>query len=143
MHAQLNTTGRAIKVGALTITGTFAGGMEPLDRVDEDETPGVWCASGSVFFEYRGREYSQDFCAAWFSDGALDYWDDCASLMVYSEQDGGMIEATGAECAAIERAANGPAALHMAILSAQRAAAVAAKADALAFLKKCTKEGEA
>nr|DAH22636.1 MAG TPA: hypothetical protein [Caudoviricetes sp.] len=143
MYAQLNVTGRAIKVGALTITGTFAGEMEPTDRVSEEETPGVWCADGSVFFEYRGREYSQDFSAAWFDDGTLDYWDDDASLKVYSESDGGMIEATGAECAAIERAANGPAALHMAILSAQRAAAEAAKADALAFLKQCTKEGEA
>lgn len=143
MYAQLNVTGRAIKVGALTITGTFAGEMEPTDRVSEEETPGVWCADGSVFFEYRGREYSQDFSAAWFDDGTLDYWDDDASLKVYSESDGGMIEATGAECAAIERAANGPAALHMAILSAQRAATVAAKADALAFLKKCIKEGEA
>lgn len=54
-----------------------------------------------------------------------------------------MIEATGAECAAIERAANGPAALHRAILSAQHAAAEAAKADALAFLKECIEEEEA
>ena len=143
MYAQLNTTGRAIKVGALTITGTFAGEMEPLDRVSEEETPGVWCADGSVFFEFNGREYSQDFSAAWFDDGTLDYWDDDAPLMVYSGKDGGMIEATGAECAAIERAANGPAALYWALLDAQRAAAEAAKADALAFLKKCTKEGEA
>lgn len=143
MYQQLDATGRAVKVGALTITGTFAGEMEPLDRCSGEELPGVWCASGSVFFEYRGREYSQDFYAAWFDDGTIDYWDDNAPLMVYSEKDGGMIEATGAECAAIERAANGPAALHMAILSAQRAATAAAKGEALAFLKKCTKEGEA
>lgn len=61
MYQQLDVTGRAVKVGALTITGTFAGEMEPVDRVSEEETPGVWCADGSVFFEYRGREYSQDF----------------------------------------------------------------------------------
>lgn len=143
MYQQLDVTGRAVKVGALTITGTFAGEIEPVDRVSEEETPGVWCADGSVFFEYRGREYSQDFSAAWFDDGTFDYWDDDASLKVYSESDGGMIEATGAECAAIERAADGPAALRMAILSAQRAATVAAKADALAFLKKCIRKGEA
>ena len=143
MYAQLNTTGRAVTVGALTLTGAFAGEMEPVDRVSEEETPGVWTADGSVFFEYRGREYSQDFCAAWFDDGTFDYWDDGAPLMVYSEQDGGLIEATGAECAAIERAANGPAALHMAILSAQRAATAAAKGEALRFLAECTKEGEA
>lgn len=143
MYQQLDVTGRAVKVGALTITGTFAGEMEPTDRVSEEETPGVWCADGSVFFEFNGREYSQDFSAAWFSDGALDYWDDGASLKAYSESDGGMIEATGAECAAIERAANGPAALYQALLDTQRAAAEAAKADALAFLKERIKEGEA
>lgn len=143
MYQQLDVTGRAVKVGALTITGTFAGEMEPLDRCAGEEIPGVWCASGSVFFEFNGREYSQDFSAAWFSDGALDYWDDDASLKVYSESDGGMIEATGAECAAIERAANGPAALHMAILSAQRAATEAAKKAAQKFLDKCVSEGEA
>lgn len=143
MYAQLNTTGRAVTVGALTITGTFAGEMEPVDRVSEEETPGVWTAGGSVFFEFNGREYSQDFCAAWFDGGTLDYWDDSAPLMVYSEKDGGLIEATGAECAAIERAANGPAALHMAILSAQRAATAAAKGEALKFLAGCIEEGEA
>ena len=143
MYQQLDVTGRAIKVGALTITGAFAGEMEPLDRCAGEEIPGVWTASGSVFFEYRGREYSQDFSAAWFDDGTINYWDDNAPLMVYSEKDGGMIEATGAECAAIERAANGPAALHMAILSAQRAATAAAKGEALKFLAECTKEGEA
>jgi hypothetical protein len=143
MYAQLNVTGRAVTVGALTITGTFAGEMEPTDRVSEEETPGVWCADGSVFFEYRGREYSQDFSAAWFDDGTSDYWDDNAPLMIYSEKDGGMIEATGAECAAIERAANGPAALHMAILSAQRAATEAANSKAQRFLDQCVSEGEA
>ena len=143
MYAQLNVTGRVIKVGALTITGTFAGEMESLDHTSREELPGVWTADGSVFFEFNGREYSQDFCAAWFDDGTLDYWDDSAPLMVYSEKDGGMIEATGAECAAIERAANGPAALHMAILSAQRAATAAAKGEALKFLAECIEEGEA
>lgn len=143
MHSYLNVTGRGIKVGALTLTGAFSDEMEPVDRVSEEEMPGVWTAGGSVFFEFNGREYSQDFCAAWFDDGTLDYWDDDAPLMVYSEQDGGLIEATGAECAAIERAANGPAALYQALLDAQRAAAEAAKADALAFLKECIKEGEA
>ena len=143
MYAQLNATGRAVKVGALTITGAFAGEMEPLDRCAGEEVPGVWTASGSVFFEYRGREYSQDFSAAWFDDGTFDYWDDNAPIMVYSESDGGLIEATGAECAAIERAANGPAALHMAVLSAQRAATEAAKKAAQSFLDQCVSEGEA
>ncbi len=143
MYAQLNVTGRAIKVGALTITGAFAGEIEPLDRCAGEEIPGVWTADGSVFFEFNGRGYSQDFSAAWFDDGTFDYWDDDAPLMIYSEKDGGMIEATGAECAAIERAANGPAALHMAILSAQRAATAAAKGEALKFLAERSKEGEA
>ena len=96
-----------------------------------------------MFFEFNGREYSQDFCAAWFEDGTIDYWDDDAPLMVYSESDGGSIEATGAECAAIERAVGGLAALYQAFLDAQHAAAEAAKADSLAFLKECIKEGEA
>lgn len=143
MYQQLDVTGRAVKVGALTITGTFAGEMEPLDRCAGEEIPGVWTASGSVFFEYRGREYSQDFSAAWFDDGTLDYWDDDAPIMVYSETDGGLIEATGAECAAIERAADGPAALHLAILSAQRAATEAANSKAQRFLDQCVSEGEA
>lgn len=121
----------------------FSGEMEPIDRVSEEETPGVWTAGGSVFFELNGREYSQDFCAAWFEDGTTDYWDDDAPLMVYSKSDGGPIEATGAECAAIERAVGGPAALYQAFLDAQHAAAEAAKADALAFLRECIKEGEA
>lgn len=142
MYQQLDVTGRAVKVGALTITGTFAGEMEPLDRCAGEEIPGVWTASGSVFFEYRGREYSQDFSAAWFDDGTIDYWDDNAPIMVYSETDGGLIEATGAECAAIERAANGPAALHLAILSAQRAATEAANSKAQRFLDQCVSEGE-
>lgn len=143
MYQQLDVTGRAVKVGALTITGTFAGEMEPLDRCAGEEIPGVRCASGSVFFEYRGREYSQDFSAAWFDDGTIDYWDDNAPIMAYSETDGGLIEATGAECAAIERAANDPAALHLAILSAQRAATEAANSKAQRFLDKCVSEGEA
>lgn len=95
------------------------------------------------FFKFNGREYSQDFCAAWFEDGTTDYWDDDAPLMVYSESDGGPIEATGAECAAIERAVGGPAALYQAFLDARHAATEAAKADALAFLRECIKEGEA
>lgn len=143
MYSYLNITGRAIKVGALRLTGEFSGEMEPIDRVFEEDTPGVWTASGSVFFELNGREYSQDFCAAWFEDGTTDYWDDDAPLMVYSESDGGPIEATGAECAAIERAVGGPAALYQAFLDARHAAAEAAKAKALAFLKECIKEGEA
>lgn len=143
MHSYLNITGREIKAGALTLTGTFSDEMEPVDRVSEEEMPGVWTAGGSVFFEFNGREYSQAFSAAWFKDGTFDYWDDDAPLMVYSEKDGESIEATGAECAAIERAAGGPAALYWALLDAQRAAAEAAKADALAFLKECIKEGEA
>lgn len=143
MHSYLNVTGRRIKVGALTLTGTFSGEMEPVDRVSEEEMPGVWTADGSVFFEFNGREYSQDFSAAWFDDGTFDYWNDDAPLMVYSEQDGGMIEATGAECAAIERAANGPAALYQALLDTQHAATEGAKADVLAFLRECIKEGEA
>lgn len=143
MHSYLNITGRAIKVGALRLTGEFSGEMEPIDRVFEEDTPGVWTASGSVFFKFNGREYSQDFCAAWFEDGTIDYWDVDAPLMVYSESDGGPIEATGTECAAIERAVGGPAALYQAFLDARHAAAEAAKANALAFLRECIKEGEA
>lgn len=143
MHSYLNITGREIKAGALMLTGAFSGEMEPIDRVFEEDTPGVWTAGGSVFFELNGREYSQTFCAAWFEDGTIDYWDDDAPLMVYSESDGGPIEATGAECAAIERAVGGLASLYQAFLDVQRAAAEAAKADALAFLKECIKEGEA
>lgn len=143
MHSYLNITGREIKAGALMLTGAFSGEMEPLARVFEEASPAVWTAGGSVFFELNGREYSQDFCAAWLEDGTIDCWDDDAPLMVYSESDGGPIEATGAECAAIERAVGGPAALYQAFLDVQRAAAEAAKADALAFLKECIKEGEA
>ena len=143
MYQYLTHDGPAVTAGALMLTGTFSGEMEPIDRVFEEDTPGVWTAGGSVFFEFNGREYSQDFCAAWFEDGTTDYWDDDAPLMVYSESDGGPIEATGAECAAIERAVGGLAALYQAFLDAQHAAAEAAKADALAFLKECIKEGEA
>ena len=117
--------------------------MEPLARVFEEASPAVWTAGCSVFFEFNGREYSQDFCAAWLEDGTIDCWDDDAPLMVYSESDGGPIEATGAECAAVERAVGGPAALYQAFLDARHAAAEAAKANALAFLRECIKEGEA
>ena len=126
MHSYLNIAGREIKAGALMLTGAFSGEMEPIDRVFEEDTPGVWTAGGSVFFEFNGREYSQDFCAAWFEDGTIDYWNDDAPLMVYSES-----------------AVGGLAALYQAFLDAQHAAAEAAKADALAFLKECIKEGEA
>lgn len=85
MYQYFTHEGPAVTAGALMLTGAFSGEMEPIDRVFEEDTPGVWTAGGSVFFKFNGREYSQDFCAA----------------------------------------------------------AEAAKADALAFLKECIKEGEA
>lgn len=142
MNSYLNINGREIKAGALTLAGAFSGEMEPIDRVSSSDTHGVWTAGGSVFFELNGREYSQNFCAAWFEDGTIDYWDNDAPLMVYSKSDGGLIEATGAEYATIERAVGGMAALYQAFLDTQRATSEAAKADALAFLRECIKEGE-
>lgn len=54
MHSYLNITGREIKAGALMLTGAFSGEMEPIDRVFEEDTPGVWTAGGSVFLNSTG-----------------------------------------------------------------------------------------
>lgn len=143
MNSYLNAAGREIKAGALTLTGNLNTEMEPVDRVSTEEMPGVWTAGGEVFFSYNGRDYYQGFSAAWFFDGSVDYWDDETGLTLCDYAAGEDRAVTVAEMAEIDKAAGGAAALYRGILRAQRAAVNAAKADALAFLKECIKEGEA
>lgn len=140
MNSYLNTGGRAVKVGALTLTAGFCGEMEPVDRCSAEEIPGVWTPSGEVYFSFNGRDYHQDFCAAWFYDGAEDYWDDENGLMCSDDENAPV---TAAEADEIAKAAGGAGALYSGILKAERLAVKAAKADALRFLDQCLSEGEA
>lgn len=50
MYQYFTHEGPAVTAGAIMLTGAFSGEMEPIDRVFEEDTPGVWTAGGSVFF---------------------------------------------------------------------------------------------
>ena len=143
MNRYLNITGRGIKVGALMLIGCLDNEMEPVDRVSAKEIPGVWAAGGEVFFSLNGNDYRQDFSAAWFYDGSIDYWDAEGGLMFCDYDASEYRTVTAAEMAEINKAAGGAGALYRGILRAQRAAVNAAKADALKFLDQCLSEGEA
>lgn len=147
MYQYFSHEGPAVTAGALTFRTEWSGELEPLDRTDDREAPGVYGNDGSCFFEFNGIEYSIPFGAAFWleHDGRMVFenFNDGEPMWAFDLDKGENREATADEVAAVEKAAGGVSAFWIAAGGAQAACVRTMSDKVRPFIEKCVEEGEA